>query len=132
MKKPLYAFIMGSALLVGCNTGDDNANQTNDTPVEDLGDNIQEGARDVENGVNDVLDGNNNNDGLMDNNGNGNVNDNNGNLTGPEVNNGGLEGTTNNGMNGGADGVQNSNGAGQNGDSGVINNTDERITDDEK
>ncbi|TQE90918.1 hypothetical protein NST62_01780 [Ureibacillus sp. FSL K6-8385] len=61
MKPFIYALLLGSALLVGCNDNDteDAINDVgNDVRegIEDVGEGVREGARDVREGVNDALD----------------------------------------------------------------------------
>ncbi|MFC5540627.1 hypothetical protein [Ureibacillus sp. FSL W7-1570] len=61
MKPFIYALLLGSALLVGCNDNDDE-NAINEVGndveegVEDVGEGVKEGVEDVGEGVNDALD----------------------------------------------------------------------------
>lgn len=85
-KKSVFALLLGSALLVGCN---DNAVDDVENDVNDVGNDIQEGVNDVQEGVDETIDdgltnGNNDNihndtanDGFMNGNGAGQM-DNNG------------------------------------------------------
>ena len=117
-KKPVFAVVLGSALLVGCNNAEDEA--VND--VEDFGENvgqdINEGVNDVQEGAEDLL-RDDSSDNLNDE-----VNDNTGTFDlGDDLN--GDTGTLNDNTVD-EDGVSNSNGAGQNEDGNVLNN-DERV-----
>ena len=103
-KIPAFTMILATMLLGGCNWGNDNANQ--ETPMEDVGNDIRNGVDDVKNTVEDAVtpDTNNdvynrdangvNNNGTMNENGvnnNGTVNDNN--VEVPEVTNPNVNGT---------------------------------------
>lgn len=122
-KKPVFAFVLGSALLVGCNnTADEAVNDVQDVG-ENVGQDINEGVNDVQEGAEDLLrddsSGNLNNE----------VNNNTGTTDlGDDLN--GNTGTLNNNDNPvDEDGQSNSDGAGQN-INGNVDNNDERVDND--
>ncbi|MEK9197453.1 hypothetical protein SFC08_06035 [Lysinibacillus halotolerans] len=131
-KKPVFAFILGTALLVGCNNnGEDAADEVGEDineGVNEVQEGVNEGVDEVQEGANDVLEndsydnGNDVNNGTNDAVGEDSYNDAN---RGPEGEDFNAENGTDNTED--QDGVQNSNGAGQNGVSGEVNNNDERI-----
>lgn len=88
LKKPFLAIIFGSALLVGCNTGNDESVGDDDGVIEDVGEDIQEGVNEVEKDVDDTIDEPtiDNNDTRLD--GDQNSNGAGQNQTAPDINNG--------------------------------------------
>ncbi|MEK4228368.1 hypothetical protein [Solibacillus sp. FSL H8-0538] len=54
LKSTFIAYMLGTVLLVGCNTNTDKVNE--ETPMEDVKNGVNNGVNDVENGVNEVID----------------------------------------------------------------------------